>query len=751
MRDVASSGRVILPADRSFTFMDAAQFLEANTRAISPCEQSVTFYLEGIHCMGCLWILESLPRVLAGVTGTHLNFGRAEITINYDPSKTRLSSIAALLNALGYPPHPIDDPRAELKSDRILLWRIGVAGFSAANCMMLSVSLFQGFFSGIDANVGTLFRWISLTLSLPALFFSALPFFRNSYQAVRLRRYHIDQPILLALLAAFALSTANTIMDRPFVYFDSMTALIFLLLIGRLVQQRALGRARLFISRGWEILPETARLVRGSTIEEVPARFVRCGEILEILPGTRVPADGIVIEGNSSIDTAVLTGESAPRAVAPGSELFASSLNLEGVLRCRVSAAAQQTHVGKLLASFESSGVKSQLVSLGERATSWFIPSVLVLSIVSFFLWLPSGLLTAIDNAVALLIVTCPCALALATPTAIGMAIGKAARRGILIKDGDTLERLARVKHVFLDKTGTLTDGNLVCVEAFGDDSVRPVVGELVKINSGHPISRALAQLVGNATSVQSATVGKLSPGRGVSLTNNGETFCLGSIKWLAERGVEVPVSLRARLDNWLSRGLVVVALDNGITVCGAFALRDSIRTDVVELLGYLQTSGRTAQILSGDNLATVTDLGKQLRLSADVCHGGLLPHEKSRIIEQTSRPCAMIGDGVNDAPALRSATVGIGLRGGIEATLACSDCFVSSGALRDVIVLFHGAESTLRIIRRNLYFSVFYNVIGGSMAMLGWMNPLMAALLMPLSSLTVILYSTRARTFVEI
>jgi Cu2+-exporting ATPase len=458
-----------------------------------------------------------------------------------------------------------------------------------------------------------------------------------------------------------------------------------------------------------------------------------------------------VVEGSSSVDASLLTGESRPVRVGPGDPVHAGTLNVGGRIVVRVEAAGEQTRVGRLMRLVEeSAGRKAPVVRLADRISGVFVATVLVLAAITAALWWSAGAGVAIDRAIALLIVTCPCALGLATPLAVSAAIGRAGRAGLLIKGGDALERLARPGRVLVDKTGTLTEGRTALHRFWGDDAIRPWV-LAVESHSSHPVARAFVEALDRGGPRPSATLEGAPDSAGVIGRVGARRLTIGSPAFVAPHATRPAVpGLDEAVERLVADGLtpVVIAVDD--RPCAAAGFGDPLRQEAPATVQRLRELGWEVGILSGDHPTVVAAVGRRLGLDAEASRGGVLPEQKLARIERAAAEgtVLMVGDGVNDAAALSAATVGVAVHGGAEVAMSVADVYLSRPGLEPLIRLLEGARRTLRVIRWNLLFSLGYNVVGAGLAMAGWIGPLAAAVLMPLSSITVIAISFRSRTF---
>jgi Cu2+-exporting ATPase len=741
-------GAAVVPQGRSYEEFDHPAFHGLYVHHRGELAET-ELYLEGIHCSSCVWLIERAPLSLPGVAGIELDWTRGRVRIAWDDAQTRLSRIAGFLGLLGYRAHPFRGGKADARrraEDRAMIARIGVAAAIAVNVMLAAFALYCGWFGGMEPVYREYFRWVSLLLVTPALLFPGQVFFRGAWAALRTRTLHMDLPIAIALAAGYARGVVNTITGRGPIYLDGVAMLIFLLLLGRALQLRAQRAATDSAELLYSLSPSTARVVEPEDrVRERPAEALLPGMVLEVRVGDTVAADGVAARGESEVDTSLLTGETRLRAVGPGDPVFAGSVNRGSTLYVRVEQTGEASRLGRILAQVEAGARRrAPLVRVADRMAGAFVAVVLMLAAVTAWWWLGRDPSAALDRAIALLIVTCPCALALATPLAVTVAIGRAARAGILVKGGDALERLARPGRLILDKTGTVTEGRVSLAAWCGSEQVKPLVLALER-HSGHPIAHGFTE-AWPALAVPPAGDLAYTMGGGLEGRVAGQRVVVGS-----------PAFVKARLAATEDPAVegrpgaltpVWVAVDGRLEARAWFG--DPVRADAAAALGALARRGWQLSLLSGDDPAVVRDVARRIRLPDRRCRGAASPEDKLRAIEAARGPGAtvMVGDGVNDAAAIARADVGIGVSGGAEACLAVADVFLARPGLTPLVELVTGAERTLRVIRRNIAWSLVYNLAGAALAMTGVINPLIAAVLMPASSLTVVLASWSARTF---
>jgi len=736
----------VAPSGRSFDEFDHPAFQARYVRSRPDGTVDTELYLDGVHCASCVWLVERVPLLVPGVIRAELEVGRALARIAWNPADTSLSAIARFLDTLGYRPHPFRAQRVEEMrrlEDRTALLRIGVAGALAGNVMMLAVALYSGWFAGMEPAFVRYFRWLSLLLTGPVLLWPGRVFFQGAFASFRTRRLHMDLPIAIALGAGFARGVANTITDTGPIYFDGVATLVFLLLVGRFLQQRAQRAATDATSLLHGLTPSVARLIDGDAIREVPAEALLPGVTVEVRAGETFPADGTVTEGASQVDLSLLTGESRPVRAEPGTKAWAGTVNLAAALRMEVTQAGEESRVGRLVREVAAgAGRRARIVLLADRVAGWFVATVLLLAAGTWWYWHGVSPDAALDNAIALLIVTCPCALALATPLAVTVAIGRAARQGILIRGGDALEALARPGTLYLDKTGTVTEGKFRLTSWAGDDAIKPLVAALER-HSSHPVATGFLAAWPDL-SAPLATGVRQTLGAGIEGHVAGRDVIVGSPTFVHAHAAGAPpaaATVPADTPVW-------VAVDGMVVAMATFG--DPLRADAPAVVDRLRQRGWAVRMLSGDASDVVESVAARLGIATGAWRGEVTPEGKLQEVERASAggPVVMVGDGVNDAAAMARATVGVAVRGGAEASLAVADVYLSRPGLHALDRLMGGAERTLRVIRRNMGLSIAYNIVGAGLAMTGWINPLMAAFLMPASSITVVLASWRSRTF---
>ncbi len=731
--------------------LDGTNFVARNCSARPDGMFTTELYLEGVHCSACLWLVEKSLQDLPGVAEARLNFTQARLKVTWLPTSLKLSTIAEKLAGLGYPPHParLDISDLTKKEERKLLIRIGVAGAVMGNVMLMAFALYGGWLSGMSEEFRTLFRWGSLIASLPAVLYSGWPFYLSAYKGLKNRLLHMDLPISVGILTGFISGAVNTVRGQGEVYFDSVCALIFLLLVGRLLQLKQQRRASDSSELLYALTPSTARrLGDDGEAHAITLDDLEVGDLIEVQAHEMIATDGVVVQGQSAVDLSLLSGESMPVEVTLQDQVWGGTTNLQDTLVIKVSQAVRDSRVAAIAEMVsEAAQARAPVVQLADRVAGWFVGVVLLLAAVTFVLWSGLNPDVALDHTVALLIVSCPCALGLATPLVMSAAIGKAARRGILARSGAALEALGGLKGgtLFFDKTGTLTHGRMEVCAFAGPEWVQPYVAA-AEHSSTHPVGRALSQAYAAQGDLLVSEVETVSGG-GVIARVNGKSVRIGSSKFVLDRGL-ADTDLVAEVHAWSLEGLTPVWIAIDGRVLGAVGLADRLRSEAKQSVQALTDRGFEVHILSGDHPAVVASVGRALGLRPERCHGAQTPEQKLAKVEAQVKigPVLMVGDGVNDAAALAAATVGVAVHGGAETCLQAADVFLQRPGVRPLVALVIGARQTVSTLRINIIFSLLYNVVGVALAMTGSLNPLVAAILMPLSSLVVVSNSYRFR-----
>lgn len=746
-----STGQAVKPTDcdRIASF-DTDKFSELYVRTRDDGMCVVDLMLEGVHCAACVWLIEKLPRVVPGVIEARLSLRQATVRITWDPTQAQLSKIAKALGTLGYPPHPARGNKdgVQLAEQRTMMIRMGVAGALAGNAMLLAFALYTGLFSEMEAQYAQLFRWASAVLGVIALAWPGRVFFQGAFAALRTRSPHLDVPIALALGVGGAAGLVNVVLGRGEIYFDSLTVLVFLLLVGRFIQYRQQRRADESVGLLFSLTPSHCRRIitteQNESAEQVPIEAVQVGDLLEVRAGELIPADGTIEEGNASIIASLLTGESRPVAVQTGDGICAGSQLANATIRLRVSAVGEQTRVGMLM-DLVQQGVsdKPQIVALTDRIAGWFVIAVSSIALTVFAVWSVIDLSAAVDHTVALLIIACPCALGLATPLTLAVAIGRSAQNDILIKSGAVLDRLAKPGRLLMDKTGTMTRG-MMRVEAWvGDLAVMPFV-IAAEGHATHPIADAIVQY-GKSQAIKASpaddAIDVCIDDCGITATTPLGTLHIGSKRYMNRQACTIDSAQKSQAQVWAQQALTTVYIAVANKVVSQLAVGDALHADTTHSISQLKAWGWQIEMLTGDEAAVANQVGQAVGLEPHAIRAGVNPEQKLAAIRErdSDRAVVMIGDGVNDAAALAAADVGIAVSGGAEPSLAAADVYLAKPGLSGLVQLVANARRSRAVVIQNLALSLTYNAVAIGLAAMGLVTPLLAAILMPLSSAAVL------------
>jgi len=733
---------------------DHADFQKSFVRALGEHEREASLILEGVTCAACIWLNEQHVSHLPGVAGVDINYTTRRARVRWDESRIQLSDILAAIAAIGYRAYPYDPARNEelaRKERRDALWRVWVAGFGMMQVMMYAIPVYMAE-GDMTADIESLMRWASLFLTLPVVFYSAAPFFRNAWRDLKLRRVGMDVPVALGVGAAFLASLWATFTAAGEVYFDSVTMFVFFLLGGRLLEmsarQKAVGVTEALAKLRPAFAEKMLSYPADRSLNQVVVADLAPGDVVLVRAGAAIPSDGRVLEGVSSVNESLLTGESLPVAKGVGDSVTGGSMNVESPLVIRVDSVGEETRLSAIVRLMERAAMeKPRVVEMADRIASRFVAALLLVAALVAVVWWQLDPSKALWITVSVLVVTCPCALSLATPIALTVASGALAREGLLVTRGHGIETLARSTHFVFDKTGTLTTGRMRLLEILPMNGW--VTEEALSLARGleamseHPVGKALREHGGGPRAGE-ALFAELNnvPGQGIEAVANSQRWRIGRPDFVAELvGSVIPEAVATLA----VRGDTVVALGSTAGWAAFFSLGDDIRPEARALVDDLKASGRRVVLLSGDAPGAAGRVGKALGM--DEVLGGVSPQGKHDYVSQLQSEgavVAMVGDGVNDAPVLAQAQVSIAMGGGAQLARAQADFVLLSENLdhlrRGVALSTRG----LRIIRQNLLWSFAYNFVALPLAMLGFITPWMAGIGMSGSSLLVVLNSLR-------
>ncbi|HYA88166.1 MAG TPA: heavy metal translocating P-type ATPase [Nitrospirota bacterium] len=732
-------------------------------------ELETDIILNGIRCASCVWLNERILMKTAGVTFVLVNYATHRARIRWNPGKTGIQTILARITSIGYTPKPFVATAFEeeqRKAQRDMLLRFGTAGFLSLQLMAFSAALYAGYFQGMDVKFKNIFNGISLFLATPVLFYSGWPFLAGAVRGLRNATFSMDFLIAAGAGAAYLYSIYEMTVGGE-VYFDTAVMIITLILLGRYIESGVKHRASAAIMQLLSLAPGEARKLvpgaerngddgKGAPLgwQMVSVSSLCPGDLIEVIPGEKIPLDGIVREGESEINEAMLTGESLPVTKRSGAEVFGGTVNLYGRFIYEVTRTGSNTVLARIVKAVEDAQARRAPVqAVADRVVSVFVPVVLFLSFLTAGYWIFRGgpVSLAVMNAVSVLVIACPCALGLATPLTILIGTTYGASRGILMKGGDVIERAKNIDTVVFDKTGTITEGkpSLIACHGIGrtDAEALRLAASLERI-SEHSIGKAITAAQGSHDYEDVSAFSAL-PGKGIRGFIGGKEALLGSREFVERDGTgrrmeDGEVAFAASRE---AGGATVVYLAYGGEAAGIFAVSDPPRREAADAIELLKRRGLDIVMITGDTIATAEAVAKTVGIErVQAQRSPVQKAEEIRKIRTAGKRCAMIGDGINDAPALVEAEVGIAMGRATDIALESADIVLMRSDLRLVHQALRLATKTFSVIRQNLFWAFFYNAVAIPLAIAGVLHPIMSAGAMALSSLSVVGNSLRAR-----
>jgi Cu2+-exporting ATPase/Cu+-exporting ATPase len=697
---------------------------------LTPQGLMLEFFIEGIHCIGCQYILENLNHLNVEIVQSRFDYEKSLLTITITPN-SKLSEIAQLIGSLGYRPRLIKESKEarnlQLKAKREALIRIGIAAAVSGNIMILSIAVY----AGAENTWRQYFDLISAIIALPAILYSAYPFYESSFQAIKQKRISIDLPISLAILLGALVSYLNVLKNGEYVYFDSITGLIFLLLSARFIQKSIEERAGLFFQKEQFFQKEYVSVFdeKNKKFESKLAEKVIATDLVEVYEGEMVPFDGIVKNSSGHINEALLSGESQLKPISNNSIVYQGTMNAGKKFIMQVTEIGDNTRINKILKELKSIKSDSNYLSISDKIGTYFLYSVMVLGLITVLSFVLKGQpFTGLERAITLFIVTCPCALAIGTPLSFKQTYQWLFKKGIILRNMEPIEKILQTKKIFIDKTGTLTTGAIdVQVYEPNDQTNQEDLHQLESIlfslenKSKHPIAKSITLFLQNKNP-------KI------------EEVELENFKEILGRGLEADFQKNhfeihgINLDRDDENSYVAFKKNHQTKII--IGLGDSLRPNASFIINQLKKLDYSITILSGDQKKPVEKIANQLEIDSI---SELSPETKAQIIKSNPKSI-MIGDGANDALSLKEAFVSLCMKGGLSLSLKVSDVYISNGSLESIIDLRLMAKETKRLIQRNLILSLFYNFTAAYLACTGVITPLLAAIFMPLSSLTIVI-----------
>jgi len=752
--------------------------------------ETLTLKLRGMSCASCANNIEEAIRAVPGVTECNVNFGAEQAAVTYNPDKTNIETIQAAIDEAGYSSYSLQDQEmvtgeddaekaarlAESNKLKRKLWAGGV----------ISIILVIG---GLPMMTGLHLPWIpmwlhnpwfQLVLTTPIQFWSGESFYQGAWKAFKRHTATMDTLVALGTSAAYFYSLVPTFFPNfflaqglePAVYYEISAVVITLILLGRLLENRAKGQTSEAIRKLIGLQARDARVVRNGQEMDIPIQEVRIDDVILVRPGEKIPVDGEVIEGASTVDEAMVTGESVPVKKQPGDEVIGATMNKTGSFKFRATRVGKDTFLAQIVKLVQQAqGSKAPIQQLADRVTGWFVPAVIAVAIVTFIIWFNflGNLTLATITTIGVLIIACPCALGLATPTSIMVGTGKGAENGILVKGAESLELAHKIQTIVLDKTGTITEGkptvtDFVTVNGTANRNELKLIrlAASVERNSEHPLAEAVVRYA-QAQEVDLAQVKDFEAiaGNGVQGIVSDCLVQIGTQRWMEELGVDTRALVERKTTLEVAgKTAVWIAVDGKMQ--GLMGIADALKPSSAQAIRALKQLGLEVVMLTGDNRATADAIAQQVGI--DRVFAEVRPDQKAAIVQSLqkersrhskSKIVAMVGDGINDAPALAQADVGIAIGTGTDVAIAASDITLISGELQGIITAIQLSHATIRNIRQNLFFAFIYNVAGIPIAagilfpIFGWLlNPIIAGAAMAFSSVSVVTNALRLRNF---
>lgn len=735
--------------------------------------ERATLAVSGMTCATCALRIEKGLKNVAGVNLASVNLATEKATVEYDPKLVEEGQFEKLIRDLGYdaiqePSQDLDtqaavdstDREKELRQREARKLRVSFI-VSASLSVPLLVAMFAGLFN-IEALMFLHNPIVQLALATPVQFVIGYRFYKHAYKSLRSGSPSMDVLVALGTSAAYLYSIYNGFLrslpvgQSPALYFEASAIIITLVLLGKLLEAVAKGRTSEAIKRLIGLQPKTARVLRSGEEVDIPIAEVQVGEVVLVRPGEKIPVDGEIIDGSSAVDESMITGESIPAEKAAGDPVIGATINTFGAFSFKASKVGKDTVLAQIIRVVEEAqGSKPPIQRLADRVAGIFVPVVLGVAVITFLIWLlAAGNLTmGLISAVAVLVIACPCAMGLATPTAIMVGTGKGAENGILIRSGESLELAYKLNAVVLDKTGTITRGkpsvtDVVSLNGWSRADLLRVAGAAEK-NSEHPLGIAVFEAArSELKGIEESTEFQTTPGKGVQAVVEGRAVLIGTRSYLREHNVSIE-AVEDQVSELEAAGKTVMLLSVDGTAQGLLAVADRVKDSSRRAIQVLKEMGLQVYMITGDNRRTAEAIGREVGV-ADIM-ADVLPERKAQAVEEIRKQgkiVAMVGDGINDAPALVTADIGMAMGTGTDIAMESADITLMNGDLMSVPIAIQLSQRTMRKIKQNLFWAFFYNIVGIPIAALGMLNPIIAGAAMAFSSVSVVSNSLSLKRF---
>lgn len=716
--------------------------------------KNASLILEGIICAACVWLNEQHVSHLTGVKSFSINYSTQRARISWDDSQIKLSEILKSISSIGYRAHPFDPGRHESIQKRErqrALIRLSVSGLGAMQVMMLAIALYAGDYSGIDSDMKLFFRWVSALIATPVVFYSAQTFFIGAWRDLKRKNLGMDVPVAIAIGGAYLASIWATLTNSGQVYFDSVTMFTFFLLLGRFLELRARQRSGEVADALVKLLPVMAARIGANGIEQVLVNELNLNDSVRVKPGETIPADGVIIDGQTSIDESLVTGESYPLRRLENENVIGGTVNIESPIVIKITKIGEETVLAGIQRLLDRAQTeKPHIALLADKVASVFVGVILIVAAVVGFIWWQIDSERAFWIVLSMLVVTCPCALSLATPAAMTAATGALTRLGMLVTHAHALETLAKVDTFVFDKTGTLTQGLLALKETKLIGSLSETqckkIATSIEQASEHPVAKAFQCLSSDLLVTKNI---QAKVGDGVEAVIDNVRYRIGKRNWVSDI-VGMPLEEKANNTN-KNQIQSQIYLANEKEWLAVFTLEDNIRDDAKSMIDDLEKLNINTILLSGDQDSVVRNTASTLDIQ--IMHSEQSPDDKLSVIkglQQQGHIVAMVGDGVNDAPVLAAAQVSIAMGSGTQLAQASSDMVLLSENLNHLQESIVHARKTIKVVKQNLSWAVIYNLTALPLAALGFIAPWLAAIGMSASSLFVVLNALRLMKVVD-
>ena len=743
------------PAEKDLAIYDLDEVQSEYIKSLDEI-RDIHLLVEGIHCAACVWLIEHALQSHDGILDIKVNLANKRLHVEWHNNQIKLSEILKKLGDIGYSAIPFDPESAGSaikKQNRALLLRMAFAGFTMMNLLWISIALYTGADRG---EFRSLFHWIGFFLATPTLLYSGWPFLKGAWTGLKQFHLTMDLPIAIGAISTYSYSVYVMLNPNGIgeVYFDTVVNFIFVILVGRYFEAKSKHHAVSATQRLLDLQPKIAHVIRHDEIKVVPIRSIKNNETVLIKSGEKIPVDGIIIEGQSSVDESMLSGEFMPVTKTLNDKVSSGTINIESTIKVSVTATLRNTALGKIINLVEDAQAsKAPIQCTADKIVPWFVGITLLLSGLTFIYWYNNNIEIALLAATSVLIITCPCAFGLATPMAIAVASGLAAKNGVLIKNGAVLEYLSDINHFVFDKTGTLTEGILSVKKILSNDLTEHELLQLIapiEQYSEHAIAKAIVQYARhqsiNLTKQQISDFNSQA-GFGVKAHINNQTLLIGTTNWLKKNKVQLDQAMLEQQSHFEAQGISCTHISIDGVQKAMICFSDTLREGAKELIDGLRNDGIQVSLLSGDRLAVAQHIADELggmNVIAEV-----LPEQKDQKIkslQQKGDRVAMVGDGINDAPALIRSDVGIAVGSATDASIESADIILLHNDLSKVRLAETLSHRTIKTIKQNITISFLYNIIMVPLAMMAFITPLLAAVSMPLSSLAVIGNAARIR-----